>query len=304
MNFTRWMAALGTALAAASAHATEPPVLTAVATFSILGDLVRQVGGSRVQVEVLVGPGGDAHVFQPKPTDAKTVSAAQVVFANGLGFEGWVARLLKSANQKKAPVVVSEGVQPQKGEAKRGHAHQHGGETPDPHAWQSVPNAMVYVKNITRGLCDVDAAGCDSYRKRAADYTAQLQKLHADNLAAWLAIPRSQRKVITHHDAFGYYAQAYGVQFLSPQGVSTESEASARAVAQLIRQIQREKVRALFVETVSDPRLVEQISRETGIRPAGELYSDSLSPPQGPAGTYLDMMRHNTRALTEAIERK
>jgi zinc/manganese transport system substrate-binding protein len=295
------LAVLGCALSTLSAQAADAPAVKAVATFSILGDLVRQVGGERVQVSVLVAPGGDAHVFQPKPTDAKTVGAAQVVFANGLGFEGWMGRLLKSANQKKAPVIVSEGIQPQKGEAEEhghgGHAH----EATDPHAWQSVPNAVVYVGNIAKGLCSVDAAGCDGYQKRAADYSAQLQKLHADNQAAWAAIPQAQRKVITHHDAFGYYATAYGVQFLSPQGVSTESEASAKAVAKLIRQIKQEKVRALFVENVSDPRLIAQIARETGIKPAGELFSDSLSPAGGPATTYVDMMRHNTRQLTQAI---
>lgn len=304
------LAVLGCALStlttftALPAHAADAPAVKAVATFSILGDLVRQVGGERVQVDVLVAPGGDAHVFQPKPTDAKTVGAAQVVFANGLGFEGWMGRLLKSANQKKAPVIVSEGIKPQKGDDDE-HGHQHGGghahEATDPHAWQSVPNAVVYVGNIAKGLCSVDAAGCDGYQKRAADYSAQLQKLHADNQAAWAAIPPAQRKVITHHDAFGYYATAYGVQFLSPQGVSTESEASAKAVAKLIRQIKQEKVRALFVENVSDPRLIAQIARETGIQPAGELFSDSLSPAGGPASTYVDMMRHNTRQLTQAI---
>lgn len=306
------LAVLGCALStlttftALPAHAADAPAVKAVATFSILGDLVRQVGGERVLVDVLVAPGGDAHVFQPKPTDAKTVGAAQVVFANGLGFEGWMGRLLKSANQKKAPVIVSEGIKPQKGEDdEHGHGQKHGGgpahEATDPHAWQSVPNAVVYVGNIAKGLCSVDAAGCDGYQKRAADYSAQLQKLHADNQAAWAAIPQAQRKVITHHDAFGYYATAYGVQFLSPQGVSTESEASAKAVAKLIRQIKQEKVRALFVENVSDPRLIAQIARETGIQPAGELFSDSLSPAGGPASTYLDMMRHNTRVLTQAI---
>jgi zinc/manganese transport system substrate-binding protein len=283
--------------------AAEPPAIKVVATFSILGDMAKQIGGERVKVDVLVGPGGDAHVFQPKPTDAKTVGAAQVVFANGLGFEGWMARLLKAANPKLKPVLVSQGIQPQKtaGGQHAGHSHH---PAADPHAWQSLPNAQVYVNNMANALCDADPTGCTGYRQRATAYTRQLEKLHADNLAAWAHIPSEQRKVITHHDAFGYYASTYGVQFLSPQGMSTESEASAKAVAQLVRQIKREKVRALFVENVSDPRLVEQIARETGIKPAGELFSDSLSPAGGPAATYLDMMRHNTRVLTEAIQPK
>ena len=281
-----------------TALAAEPPAIQAVATFSILGDLVRQVGANRVQVNVLVGPGGDTHVFQPKPTDAKTVAAAHVVFANGLGFEGWITRLLKAANHQQKPVIVSQGIKPEK-MAGDGHGHHH--HATDPHAWQNPLHTAVYVQNIANGLCEADQTGCNGYRQRAADYIIQLKRLHTDNLAAWAGIAPAQRKVITHHDAFGYYAQAYGVQFLSPQGMSTDSEASARAVAKLIRQVKQEKVRALFLENVSDPRMVEQIARETGVKPAGALFSDSLSPAGGPATTYIDMMRHNTRVLTQAV---
>lgn len=287
-----------------SVQAAEP-AMPVVASFSILGDLVSQVGGDRVKVDVLVGPGADAHVFQPKPAQAKTVAQAKVVFVNGLGFEGWLPRLLKSANVKTKPVVVSAGITPldsQEAEptGKHGHGHDHHDEQ-DPHAWQSVVNTVQYVSNIAQGLCAADAAGCDSYRKNAAAYTAQLNKLDSDIQSAWAAIPPAQRKVITSHDAFGYYASAYGVKFLAPQGVSTDSEASAKGVSKLIRQIRAENIRALFVETISNPRLIEQIGRETGVKPAGELYSDTLSATGGPATTYLDMMRHNTRLLTGAI---
>lgn len=286
-----------------SVQAAEP-AMPVVASFSILGDLVSQVGGDRVKVDVLVGPGADAHVFQPKPAQAKTVAQAKVVFVNGLGFEGWLPRLLKSANVKAKPVVVSAGITPltakQEPADKHGHGHDHHDEQ-DPHAWQSVANTVQYVSNIAQGLCAADAAGCDSYRKNAAAYTAQLNKLDSDIQSAWAAIPPAQRKVITSHDAFGYYASAYGVKFLAPQGVSTDSEASAKGVSKLIRQIRAENIRALFVETISNPRLIEQIGRETGVKPAGELYSDTLSATGGPAATYLDMMRHNTRLLTGAI---
>lgn len=290
-----------------SVQAAEP-AMPVVASFSILGDLVSQVGGDRVKVDVLVGPGADAHVFQPKPAQAKTVAQAKVVFVNGLGFEGWLPRLLKSANVKTKPVVLSAGITPldsQEAEptGKHGHGHDHHDEQ-DPHAWQSVVNTVQYVSNIAQGLCAADAAGCDSYRKNAAAYTAQLNKLDSDIQTAWAAIPPAQRKVITSHDAFGYYASAYGVKFLAPQGVSTDSEASAKGVSKLIKQIREENIRALFVETISNPRLIEQIGRETGVKPAGELYSDTLSPPGGPAATYLDMMRHNTRLLTGAIQTK
>lgn len=292
------------ALSALPSHAA--PAVQAVASFSILGDMVRQVGGDRVEVTVLVGPGADAHVYQPTPTQAKTVAKAQVLFSNGLGFEGWMARLLKSANYKGTHVVATQGAdvleaddEDTKPGTHKGHKHDHG--KADPHAWQSVPNALMYVKNIAKGLCTADAAGCDSYQKNAAAYTEQLKSLDAEVRAAWGAIPEAQRKVITSHDAFGYHAKAYGVTFLSPQGASTESEASAKGVAKLVRQIKAENVKALFVETISDPRLIEQIGRETGVKPAGELFSDSLSKAGGPADSYVKMIRFNTSALTGAI---
>lgn len=301
--------ALGLGLAALSpvlsAQTATPPV-QAVASFSILGDLVRQVGGERVAVDVLVGPGSDAHVFQPTPSQARRVGQAQIVFSNGLGFEGWMSRLLNTASYQGRHVVVSQGIEPIPGAAddhghQHAHRHSHGGAV-DPHAWQSVPNVIVYVGNIARGLCAADPAACATYQKNAAAYTAQLRTLDADIRAAWAGIPVAQRKVITSHNAFGYYAQAYGVQFLAAQGISTESEASAKGVAQLVRQIRREQIRALFVESISDPRLIEQIGRETGVKPSGALFSDSLSEPQGAAASYLALMRANTTALTRAVQ--
>ncbi len=302
-------AMLATALAATtwSGTAHAAPVIQAVASFSILGDMVRQVGGERVEVNVLVGPGADAHVYQPTPAQAKTVAKAQVLFSNGLGFEGWMARLLKSANYKGTHVVATQGADVleagsddhgAKPDAHKGHGHKHDHGKSDPHAWQSVPNAIVYVKNIAKGLCSADAAGCDSYQKNATAYTEQLKALDAEVRTAWGAIPQAQRKVITSHDAFGYYGKAYGVTFLSPQGISTESEASAKGVARLVRQIKAENVKALFVETISNPRLIEQIGRETGVKPAGELFSDSLSKEGGPADSYVKMIRYNTSKLT------
>ncbi|MDO9291887.1 MAG: metal ABC transporter substrate-binding protein [Hydrogenophaga sp.] len=281
--------------------------IKAVTSFSILGDLVRQVGGDRVAVEVLVGPGSDAHVFQPTPSQARLVGQAQIVFSNGLGFEGWMTRLLNTASYKGRHVVASQGIKPIQAEEDHddhqpGEKHGHHHEDADPHAWQSVPNTMVYVGNIAKGLCAADAAGCDTYQKNAAAYTAQLRALDADIKAAWASIPTAQRKVITSHDAFAYYAKAYGVKFLAPQGVNTDSEASAKGVAQLVRQIKKEQIKALFVESISDPRLIAQIGRETGVKPAGELFSDSLSNAQGPAASYVAMMRANTTALTQAIQ--
>jgi zinc/manganese transport system substrate-binding protein len=290
---------------------TQAPI-RAVASFSILGDMVQKVGGDRVVVEVLVGPGGDAHVFQPKPSQAKLIGQAQIVFSNGLGFEGWMSRLLNTAKYKGRHMVVSEGVKPieaeggheqdrtnHKDHGKKGHGHDHG--EIDPHAWQSVPNAMAYVGNIAKGLCEADAAGCDNYKRNAAAYSSELKALDTDIRALWAAIPAAQRRVITSHDAFGYYAKEYGVSFLAPQGVSTDSEASAKGVAQLVRQIKKEQIKALFVENISDPRLIAQIGRETGVKPAGELFSDALSDGKGPASSYVAMMRTNTAVLARAI---
>jgi len=290
------------ALSPALLAQTAAPIKT-VASFSILGDLVQQVGGDRVAVDMLVGPGSDAHVFQPTPSQAKLVGQAQIVFSNGLGFEGWMNRLLNTAAYKGRHVVASQGIEAVKGKADhRGHKHGHShGGAADPHAWQSVPNVIIYVGNIAKGLCAADASGCDEYQRNAGAYIAQLKTLDADIKAAWAPIPLAQRKVITSHDAFGYYAKAYGVKFLAAQGVSTESEASAKGVAQLVRQIKKENIKALFVESISDPRLIAQIGRETGVKPSGALYSDSLSAPTGEAGSYIAMMRLNTQSLTAAV---
>ncbi|MDO5625749.1 MAG: zinc ABC transporter substrate-binding protein [Pseudomonadota bacterium] len=295
---------------AAPAPAAEP--LRVVTSFSLLGDLVQQVGGERVSVHNLVGPGQDSHVFQPTPAHARQVGQAQVVFSNGLGYEGWMPRLLQSTGYQGPHVVLTQGVQAIEGRQdshahghghshKHGHKHDHDHGPADPHAWQSVPNARIYVKNIADGLCAADAASCPAYRANAARYDATLQTLDADIRAAWQPVPAAQRKLITSHAAYAYYGQAYEVRFLAPQGVSTESEASAKGVAQLVRQIRREGIRALFVENVSDPRLIAQIARETGLKPSGELYADALTAPGGPAPTYVDMMRVNTQRMVKAV---
>jgi len=285
------------AACAVALPARAEPAVRAVASFSVLGDLVRQIGGERVAVEVLVGPGGDTHVFAPKPAQAKLVGQARIVFSSGLGFEGWMERLLTTTGFKGQHVVASRGVQPMAGTSEHGHAAQ----TLDPHAWQDVANVQLYVANIARGLCEADAAGCADYRRNAAAYDRQLQALERDIRAAWAMVPAPQRLVISSHDAFGYYARAYGVRFLAPQGVSTDAEASAQGVARLVRQIRQAGARALFVESISDPRLIEQIARETGLKASGAgLYSDSLAL-SGEAASYLGMMRYNTRVLTQAI---
>lgn len=288
----------------------ESPV-KAVASFSILGDMVREVGGDRVQVTTLVGPDGDAHVYQPTPADAKSVAAAKIVFVNGLGFEGWMDRLITSASFKGPVVVASKGVKPLTMAEEDGHEHGHDaqGKTEkdhdhgdiDPHAWQSLKNGQAYVRNIADGLIAVDPAGAATYRTNAERYLAEIAALDQEVRASIAKLPADRRTVVTSHDAFGYFAEAYGLKFLSPEGVSTESEASAKDVAALIKQIRAEKIPAVFMENISDPRLIEQIRKETGAAIGGTLYSDALSSADGPAPTYLKMFRYNIDTLTKAL---
>jgi zinc/manganese transport system substrate-binding protein len=267
----------------------------AVATLSILGDFARNVGGERVELATLVGPNGDVHVFAPTPGDVKTIAAADIVFVNGLGLEGWIDRLI-AASATRAPVVVaSRGITPRSGT----RAQDRGAS--DPHAWQSVANAKLYVGNIRDGLIAIDAAEKKIFEANANTYLAKLDALDGEIRATIEAIPSARRKVITAHSAFGYFGDAYGIEFIAPEGLSTEAEPSARDIAKLIEQIRRENVPALFLENVADSRLLQRIGAETGVRIGGRLYSDALSPPDGPAASYIEMMRSNLRELTRAL---
>ncbi len=291
------MMVLGLGVARTDRAAAADGPVRAVASFSILGDLVRQVGGAHVAVTDLVGPDSDAHGFSPAPGDAKTLARADIVFVNGLGLEGWIDRLIRASGTRAPIVVASKGVATIAGEdAHAGHDH-----AVDPHAWQSVANAKVYVANIRDGLAAVDPTHAAEYAAAAAAYTAQLGDLDIAVRATVDRIPSANRRIITTHDAFGYFAAAYGLRFIAPQGVSTDSAASPRDVAAIIRQIRRDKVPAVFLENVSDPRQMEQIARESGARIGGKVYSDALSGQDGPAPTYLDMMRSNLKAFGTAL---
>ena len=267
-----------------------------VASFTILADFVRNVGGDRVDAVALVGPNADAHVYTPSPADAKTIAAAKLVVVNGLGFEGWLPRLIKSSGSKAPVIVATDGIVPLK-EAPGGH------HSVDPHAWQSVPNAKVYVENIRKALSDADPASAESYRANAARYTAQLDALDRDVRAMVAQIPEARRKVISTHGAFGYFAATYGMAFVAPQGVSTDSEPSARDLARIIAQIRKEKIPAIFLENISDPRLIRRVAVETGAKIGGTLYSDSLTDEKGEAPTYIDMVRHNIKTLQDALDK-
>jgi zinc/manganese transport system substrate-binding protein len=293
------VAALATLLLASPVAAQER--LKVIATFSILSDLVRNVGGDRVDVAMLVGPGGDAHVYSPSPADAKKVADAKVVVVNGLGFEGWIGRLVKASGSKAPVVTASKGVKPRKTGAAQGHGHGHGDADSDPHAWQSVGNVKLYVANIRDGLIAADAAGQAAYEANATAYLAKLDALEKEVRETVAKIPADRRKIITTHDAFGYFKQAYGVDFIAPQGVSTDAAPSAKDVARIITQIKKQKIPAVFMENVTDPRLLKQIADETGARIGGTLYSDALTDEKGEAPTYIDLIRHNIRTLSAAL---
>lgn len=280
----------------------QQATLPVVATFSILGDIVGNVGGDRVAVKSLVGPNGDAHVYSPSPADAKTLADAKVIVTNGLGFEGWLARLIKSSNTKAPNIVAAKGVKPRKLAGKHSHGHAHGHADGDPHAWQSVANVKIYVANIRDGLIKADPAGKAAYEANAAAYLAKLDALESEVKQAVSNIPPERRKIITTHDAFGYFKDAYGVDFIAPQGVSTDSEASARDVARIITQVRKQKIPAVFMENISDARLLTRIASETGARVGGTLYSDALTDEKGPAPTYIDLIRHNIRTLSAALQ--
>lgn len=284
------------ALALLSPHARAADPMPVMATFSILGDLVKAVGGDAVHVTTLVGPDQDAHVFEPKPSDAKALLASKLLVMNGLGFEPWAGKLLKAATYRGETVIAAKGVDTRFLRTGSSHAHAHGQE-PDPHAWQNPNNVVLYVRNIAAGLGKADPANAARYQANANAYIKELQALDAWAAAQIGAIPGGQRKVITSHDAFGYLAARYDITFLAPQGINTDTEPSAKQVAQLIRQIQREKIRAVFVENMSNPTLIAQLSRDAGATVGAALYADALSAPGQPGTTYLQLMRHNITQL-------
>ncbi|WP_245615745.1 zinc ABC transporter substrate-binding protein AztC [Afifella pfennigii] len=280
--------------------------LSVVATFSIIGDFAQTVGGDRVEVRTLVGPNGDAHVYEPRPADAIAIARADVVLVNGLMFEGFLSRLIEASGTTAPVVELTEGAEILR-DPEGGHYHYYGDravfhEAPyDAHAWQSVANAKVYVQNIARAFCEADAEGCQTYEENAQVYLEELTALESDVRQAVDAIPEDRRVAVVAHNAFRYFERDYGVTFLAPQGVSTESEASAADVASLIREIRERRAAAVFAENIADARLVEQIASEAGLSLGGTLYSDALSQPDGPAPTYLELMRHNVATITAAL---
>ena len=290
----RPLAAMALCLAAASTQAADK--LPVMASFSILGDLVQVVGGDRVTVTTLVGPDEDAHVFEPKVADAKNLLQTRLLVTNGLGFEPWAQKLVKSAGYKGQSAVASQGIKARPMPGEKGRA-----ET-DPHGWQDPTNVLLYVRNIAAALSKLDPAGASHYQANSDAYTKELQALDAEAKATFAAVAAEKRKVITSHDAFGYFGAHYGVKFLAPQGVSTDAEPSAKAVAQLIKQIQKEKIKAVFVENMTNPKLLAQLSKDAGVAAGPALYVDALSKSGGQADSYLKLMRHNVTQLANGMK--
>jgi len=287
------MAGLAWGIAIAGPAAAQ--TINVVTSFSVLGDVVKNVGGEHVRVTNLVPPNGDPHEFEPSPDNVRAVQGAAVTFLSGEGLEGWFERLAKASGSAQAAVVVSEGI--------KTHSMEEDGKTvTDPHVWNSVPNVLIWVSNIEAALAKADPADAKAFATNAASYSAKLKALDADIRAQLADVPREQRKVLTSHDAFGYYGEAYGVDFLSPLGVSTETEASAADVAKLIDEIKQEGIKVYFIENSNDGRLVKQIADATGAQPGGELYPESLSDASGPVPSYVELMQFNTAQIVSAIK--
>ena len=278
-----------------AAQGVMAKMLNVVTSFSVLGDMVQQVGGEQVHVDALVGPDGDPHTFEPSPQDSALLSKADVVVVNGLGLEGWVDRLIKASGFKGELVVASTGV--------KTHTLDEDGKTvTDPHAWNSAANGALYAQNILSGLVKADPEDKAALEVSGKRYIGQLSEIHGWAKNQFSTIPLAKRKVLTSHDAFGYFGRAYGVTFLAPQGLSSESEASAAQVAALIKQIKADNVHTWFMENQLDPRLVKQIANATGAQPGGELYPEALSKPGGVADSYVKMMRHNVELIAGSMK--
>jgi zinc/manganese transport system substrate-binding protein len=298
-----FLLSLGLIVGAASADAAQ---LKVVASFTVLGDLTQQIGGDDVSVTTLVRADGDTHVYQPTPNDAKALKEADVIIINGLGFEGWMSRLIESSGTKAPVITASQGIAKtltmaeKEEEGHHDHHHHHG--STDPHAWQSLTNGRVYVKNIAAALQKADPANSKDYAERASKLDAELAALDTWVEKEIASVPAEKRRVITTHDAFGYFADAYQVTFLAPTGFSTEDEPSAKEMKNLVKQVKSGKTRALFLESMGNPNIIKQLAAETGAVVGPALYTDALSTENGPAATYQKMMQYNVTALVKAMQ--
>ncbi|NIF50408.1 metal ABC transporter substrate-binding protein [Enterobacter sp. Ap-1006] len=287
---------IGIALALAlSSQMAAAKTLNVVASFTVLADMAKQVGGDHVKVTSLVGPDGDPHSFEPSPKDSVALRNADVVIVSGLGMEGWMDRLVTASGYKGKVIVASQGINTRSME-------EDGKSITDPHAWNSAANGAIYAENIAAALVAADPQDAAAIRKSGDSYAARLKQLDGWAKKRFADVPQAKRKVLTSHDAFGYFGEAYGVTFLAPVGFSTEAQASASDVASLIKQLKDEHISTYFIENQTDPRLVKQIASATGAKPGGELYPEALSGPGGPASTYEKAFKHNVNTIANSMK--
>lgn len=285
------------------AQTASPGPKRVVTSFTILGDLAQQIGEGRVIVRPLAGPDRDLHGFEPRPSDLQAVGQADVMVINGLGLEGWAERVVKTAGFRGKAVVASKGVKVLRTGHKHGagHAHSHAHGSFDPHAWQDVANAKLYATNIRDGLVAADPAQRAAYETATIRLLDRLDMLDREIRDLLAPIPRTQRRAVTSHEAFAYFADAYDIDMLAVSGTWRDSEPSARELAALAAQVKTQRIRALFLENGGGSAAIQALSRETGVRIGGRLYADALSAPDGEAASYIDMMRHNARAIAAAL---
>ncbi|MCT4711540.1 metal ABC transporter substrate-binding protein [Enterobacteriaceae bacterium H11S18] len=284
-----------TLVAAVSSQAVMAKELNVVASFTVLADMAKQVGGEHVKVTSLVGPDGDPHSFEPSPKDSVALSHADVVIVSGLGMEGWMDRLVSASGYKGKVVVASRGVDTRSME-------EDGKTITDPHAWNSAENGAIYASNIMKAFIAADPQDAPEIRQTGEEYVTRLKLLDSWAKTRFAAIPKARRHVLTSHDAFGYFGKAYGVTFLSPVGFSTEAQASASDVAALIKQLKALHIKTYFIENQTDPRLVKQIAAASDAKPGGELYPEALSPADGPASTYEMAFKHNVETIADSMK--
>jgi zinc/manganese transport system substrate-binding protein len=265
-----------------------------VASFSVLAGMARTISGGLARVTSLVPPNADAHAFQPGAAESRALTEAAVLVENGFGLEGWMARLGAASGFSGTRVVATTGVTPR--------MMREGAMTSlDPHAWQDPRNGMIYARNIAQGMASADPVHAETYRANATSFIADIERTDPWIAAQYAPIPPAARRIITTHDAFGYYGDRYGIDFLAVEGLATDAEPSAKAIAGLVAQIRREQVKTVFLENMTDPRLARMLARETGATVSGPLYSDALSTPDGPAPDYVTMLRYNTTLLARAM---
>lgn len=290
-----------TALLLCSTAFADPHRLNVVASFSILEDMTKQLGGEFIEVHSLVPRGGDAHMFEPKPSDAQMLKQADLVIVNGLGFDDWMMRLVEASGYKGNVVVATKNIKPI---AQHDTEHEHAeddGEY-DPHAWHSLRNATIYAQNISTALAATDKEHTRYYGERLTGYLQRIRELDQWAEQKIRSMPIPSRVIVVPHNTFAYYARDYRVTFHSLQGASTEHEASAKDMARIIQLLKEKNARAIFAENLGQTQVMEQIAKDAGIEMGGVLYTDALSDENGEAGTYLEMIRINTKRMIDAIK--